>query len=195
MKIVGVGCGPGMLTEEAIRVITSARSIYGSDRAIGLARAHIPEDCKVRSIDDFKSLSHLPEETVILSTGDPMLAGLGYLNGEVIPGISSLQVVAARLRIPLARVAVVVAHGKGHEKGMQETILELQRGKIVVLLADPKFDVPGLYRLLTDAGISAPLQIGVCENLGYPDERIVTGDLSSPPMPVASMYSLVIGHF
>ena len=195
MKIVGVGCGPGMLTEEAIRVIASAISVYGSDRAIELARAHIPESCDVRSIDDFKNLSHLPEDAVILSTGDPMLAGLGYLSGEVIPGISSLQVAAARLRIPLARVAVVVAHGKGHEKGMQETLLELKRGKIVFLLADPKFDVGELYRRLSAVEIPAPMQIAVCENLGYPDERIVTGDLQTPPMPKAGLYSLVIGHF
>jgi cobalt-precorrin-7 (C5)-methyltransferase len=195
MKIVGVGCGPGMLTEEARRAIASATSIYGSDRAIELARRHIPDGCNVRSIDDFKNLSHLPEDAVILSTGDPMLAGLGYLNGEVIPGISSLQVAAARLRIPLSCVAVVVAHGKGHEKGMQETLLELQRGKIVFLLADPKFVVPELYQRLSAAEIPEPLRIAVCENLGYPDERVVTGDLSAPPVPNAGMYSLVIGHF
>jgi len=195
MKIVGVGCGPGMLTQEAIRVIASATSVYGSDRAIELARTHIPKSCDVRSIDDFKNLSHLPEDAVILSTGDPMLAGLGYLSGEVIPGISSLQVAAARLRLPLARVAMVVAHGKGHEKGMQETLLELKRGKIVFLLADPKFDVGELYRRLSAAEIPAPVQIAVCENLGYPDERIVTGDLFAPPVPAASLYSLVIGHF
>ena len=195
MKIVGVGCGPGMLTEEAIRVIASATSVYGSDRAIELARAHIPESCDVSSIDDFKNLSHLPEDAVILSTGDPMLAGLGYLSGDVVPGISSLQVAAARLRIPLARVAVVVAHGKGHEKGMQETLLEVKRNKIVFLLADPKFNIAELYRRLSAAEIPAPMQIAVCENLGYPDERIITGDLSAPPVPAASLYSLVIGHF
>jgi cobalt-precorrin-7 (C5)-methyltransferase len=195
MKIVGVGCGPGMLTEEAIRVIVSAKSIYGSDRAIELAREHIPEGCEVRSIDDFKKLPHLPEEAVILSTGDPMLAGLGYLNGEVIPGISSLQVAAARLRIPLARIATVVAHGTGHEKGMHETLLEVKRNKIVFLLADPKFDAAELYRRLSAAEIPAPLRVAACENLGYPDERIVTGDLSTPPIPAASMYSLLIGHF
>jgi len=195
MKIVGVGCGPGMLTEEAIRVIVSATSIYGSDRAIELARAYIPESCDVKSIDDFKNLPHLREEAVILSTGDPMLAGLGYLNGDVVPGISSLQVAASRLRIPLARVAVVVAHGKGHETGMQETLEELKRNKIVFLLADPKFDVAELYRRLSVVEIPASLKIAVCENLGYPEERISIGDLQAPPMPNAGLYSLVIGHF
>ena len=42
MKIVGVGCGPGMLTEQAIREISRASLIYGSDRAIDLAKSIYP---------------------------------------------------------------------------------------------------------------------------------------------------------
>ncbi len=129
MKIIGVGCGPGMLTDQAIREISRARIIFGSHRSIELARLHIPFDCVVKTIDDFKNLKKLPTDAIILSTGDPMLAGLGYLTGEVIPGISSLQVAAARLHIPIPRVSVVVAHGKGHEKGIEDTIEEIKAGK------------------------------------------------------------------
>jgi len=194
MKIVGVGCGPGMLTEEAMVRIAAAMTIYGSDRAIGIARPHIQPGCVVRTIDDFKSLHTLPEDAVILSTGDPMLAGLGYLSGDVTPGVSSLQVAAARLHIPLSRIAVVVAHGRGHEKGMQETLEEVQRGKIVYLLADPKFDVGELYRRLLVLDCR-PLRIAACENLGYPDERIDIGEIAAPPVPKSDLYSLVVGNF
>jgi len=193
MKIIGVGCGPGLLTDQAKKELKKARSAYGSDRAIGLARAYLPGNCAVSSIDDYKKLPELPDEAVILSTGDPMLAGLGYLRGEVIPGISSLQVTAARLHIPLSRVAVVVAHGHGHEQGMRDTIEEVQRKRIVFLLADPKFDVPELCRRL--AALDIPLQVALCENLAYPDERIIVGDIASPPLPDAPLYSLVIGDF
>ena len=79
-------CGPGMLTEEAARVIQSAKSIYGSGRAIELVQKLIPKNCTVRSISDYRNLSQLPESAVVLSTGDPMLAGLGYLQGEVTIG-------------------------------------------------------------------------------------------------------------
>ena len=122
-----------------------------------------------------------------------MLAGLGYLKGEVIPGISSLQIAVARLHIPLSRVAVVVAHGRGHEQGMRDTIDEIKRGKIVFLLADPKFNVPDLYKRL--AALSLPLQVALVENLAYPDERILVGDIAAPPLPAADLYSLVIGNF
>jgi cobalt-precorrin-7 (C5)-methyltransferase len=195
MKIVGVGCGPGMITEQAAQAIRSARFIYGSTRAIEMVKNVIPKNCTVRSISDYRNLSQLPETAVILSTGDPMLAGLGYLPGEVVPGISSLQVAAARLHIPLSGIVVIVAHGRGHEKAMQETVEELRREKIVFLIADPKFDVTELYRRLGVMGLSVPVKIAVCANLGYPDEKIVVDDLLAPPMPDADLYSLVIGHF
>ena len=193
MKIIGVGCGPGMLTEQAIREISRSRIIFGSHRSIELARSHIPFDCVVKTIDDFKNLKTLPADAVILSTGDPMLAGLGYLSGQVIPGISSLQVAAARLHIPLSRVSVVVAHGKGHDKGMVDTVEEIRRGKIVFLLVDPKFSVQELYVRLTL--LSLPLKVALCENLGYPEEHIIVKDIQSPPLPSEPLYSLVIGNF
>lgn len=193
MKIVGVGCGPGLLTEQAIKELRAARNVYGSERAIGLARPFLSPSCRVKSIDDFKSLHRLPQDAVVLSTGDPMLAGLGYLQGEVIPGVSSLQVAAARLHIPLSRIAVVVAHGRGHEKGMNDTVEEVRRGKIVFLLADPKFDTGELYDRLRR--LAPPIQIAVCENLGYPDERIEVGPADNPPAAAAGLYSLMIGQF
>ena len=194
MIIVGVGCGPGMLTEQAITAIGRAKTIYGSERALEIARAYISPGCEVRTIDDFKALHQLPGDVVVLSTGDPMLAGLGYLSGTVIPGISSLQIAAARLHIPLARIAVVVAHGRGHEQGMSETLEEVRRGKIVYLLADPKFDSGALYHRLSELPCR-PLRIAVCENLGYPDENIDVGEIAEPPVPKADLYSLVIGNF
>lgn len=193
MKIVGVGCGPGLLTEQAIKELRAARNVYGSERSIELARPFLSPSCRVKSIDDFKSLHRLPQDAVVLSTGDPMLAGLGYLQGEVIPGVSSLQVAAARLHIPLSRIAVVVAHGRGHEKGMNDTVEEVRRGKIVFLLADPKFDTGELYDRLRR--LAPPIQIAVCENLGYPDEQIEVGPADNPPAASAGLYSLMIGQF
>jgi cobalt-precorrin-7 (C5)-methyltransferase len=193
MKIIGVGCGPGLMTEQAIKELKKARNVYGSGRAIELARPYLASQTSVRSIDDFKALHKLPADAIVLSTGDPMLAGLGYLTGEVIPGISSCQIALARLHIPQSRVSVVVAHGRGHEKGMQETLDEVRRGKIVFLLADPKFDLVELYRRL--AGLQMPLQVSLCENLGYNDEKITTAPIHSPPLKSANLYSVVIGNF
>src|SRR5512137_1198705 len=112
MIIVGVGAGPQMLTEQAARAVARARLIYGSKRSIDLVRRHIDADCAVRIIEDYKMLHHLPDDAVVLSTGDPMLSGLGYLKGEVIPGISSLQVACARLKISELFVVPITVHGR-----------------------------------------------------------------------------------
>ena len=193
MKIIGVGCGPDLLTEQAIKLIRESSLIYGSDRAIMIARPYIRPDCMVRTIDDFKALPSLPGDATVLSTGDPMLAGLGYLEGEVIPGISSLQLASARLRIPLARIVPVVAHGTGHKKGIEQTLEELERGMIVFLIADPKFDTGALFKALTR--LKKDVRVAACENLGYPDERIEIGTARAPPSVQNDLYSLMIGDW
>ncbi|MDD1716436.1 MAG: cobalt-precorrin-7 (C(5))-methyltransferase [Methanolinea sp.] len=190
MKIVGVGCGPGMLTEEAARAVSKASSLYGSRRAIELAKEHIQEGCHVQEITDYRSLRTLPRDSVILSTGDPMLAGLGYLEGDVIPGISSLQVALARMHLPASRISVVVAHGRDHENAFLEACQETVRGKVVYLLADPSFDIPMLAGRLLECSPAATITL--CEDLGYPQERIVTGTVDSPPVPRSGLFSLII---
>jgi cobalt-precorrin-7 (C5)-methyltransferase len=190
MKIVGVGCGPGMVTGMAARAIAGAAEIYGSRRAIELAAPHIRPGCPVHEIADYKALRSLPTGAVVLSTGDPMLSGLGYLEGEVIPGISSLQVAASRLRIPLARFSIVSAHGRDHRAAVAEVRREVEHGKTVFLLADPAFDILSLAREL--GSLHRELTITLCEDLGYPGERVESGTPEAPPLPAGVLYALVI---
>jgi cobalt-precorrin-7 (C5)-methyltransferase len=190
MKIVGVGCAPGMLTESAIGAISGSDLIYGSKRAIETVRAYIREGCIVQEIRDYRGLATLPDHAVILSTGDPMLAGLGYLPGEVIPGISSLQLAAARLHLSLDQVSVVLAHGRDHMHAVEKTLLELSRGKVVFLVPDPKFSVQDLAKSLIPDYRAYTMV--VLENLGYPDESILMGTPDNPPRPASDLFSLVI---
>jgi cobalt-precorrin-7 (C5)-methyltransferase len=193
MKIVGVGCGPGMLTEEAISVIENANLIYGSERAIELASAHIGRECDIRIISDYKSLRTLPDNVVILSTGDPMLAGLGYLDGEVISGVSSYQYACAKLKIPMTKTTIVNAHAKDHGKAFDEICFDISREKIVFVIADPEFSTEQLVKRL--ATISPDCSIAVCERLGYPDEIISKGDVRNPPSPRTGLFVLFVGDF
>lgn len=192
MKIVGVGCGPGMLTEEAILALAGARRVYGSRRAIEIARHALPRSCEIHEIRDYSSLD-LPGDAVILSTGDPMLAGLGDRGGEVVPGISSLQLAFARLRLPLARAVVVDGHGRDPGEAVALAVEELRRGKLVFILPDPSFPTGELAGALREAGI--PCTIALCEDLGYPAERIIRGTPDLPPEARSRLFSLVIGDF
>ncbi|MCD1295396.1 cobalt-precorrin-7 (C(5))-methyltransferase [Methanocella sp. CWC-04] len=190
MKIVGVGCGPGMLTMAALCEIRCAKTIYGSGRAIELIKDYIPEYCDVHEIEDYGNLKEISDDSILLSTGDPMLAGLGSLNGEVVPGISSMQVAFARLKIRMTDSIIINAHGKDHVKAINDTIEELGRGRNVFLIADPGFNVKmianSLIKYYPDVSIS------VCEELGYDTERITTGTPHSPPENRSDLFAIVI---
>ena len=53
MIIVGVGAGSGMLTEDGISRIRTARVIYGSGRALDLARGYAAADANLLLITCF----------------------------------------------------------------------------------------------------------------------------------------------
>jgi cobalt-precorrin-7 (C5)-methyltransferase len=192
MRIVGVGCGPGMLTEEAIAAIREARVVFGSGRAIECAAAYIPAGAEVHRVSSFDDIPEGGAGTVVLSTGDPMLSGLGYLVGDVIPGISSLQVASARLRVPLARIAMVDAHGRDHAGACRKALSLVMDGQIVFMLTEPGFDIPALSQALS---VTEGVRIAVCERLGYPDERIAYGTPQEPPVPRSGLYVLMCGRF
>jgi cobalt-precorrin-7 (C5)-methyltransferase len=194
MKIVGVGCGPGLLTQEAIAALREAKICYGSERAIGLAAPFLPEDCEINTVIDYDTLRDLEgKEVVVLSTGDPMFGGLGYLSGKVIPGISSLQVACARLKVSWARITALSAHAKDGHEVLQILRDEIRRSKVVFLLADPRFDITACAEFLRESGISCDL--AVCENLGYSEERIAVGSVDAPPIITSTLFCLMIGKF
>lgn len=188
MKVVGVGCGEGMLTEEAIAAILSARLIYGSGRAIERVNRYIHPDCAVNTITDYKALKGLPDDAVILSTGDPLLAGLGYLGGEIISGISSLQVAFARVGVPWSNASVIDAHGKDHERAVDDIRHDVGRNRPVFVIADPKFPVHTLAGALR--GMDCVLYI--CQDLGEKEERIITGTPKKPPVPDSKLFCCII---
>ncbi len=181
-----------MLTEQAVSAISDAAIIFGSKRAIALVAAHIPAGCIVREMVTFSPNQPIPDNAVILSTGDPQLAGLGYLGGEIIPGISSLQVAAARLHVPLEQVSIVIAHGKDHSQALNKIAEEVKRGQNTFIIADPKFSIAALCTALEGAG--EDISIAVCEDLGYPYEKIRIGSIASPPQPVSRLFSVMIGR-
>jgi len=190
MKIVGVGAGPNLLTEEAISVIGNAQIIFGSKRALELAKDHIK--CKASILTDY-SLKMLPENAVVLSTGDPMLSGLGKYakeGDEIISGISSLQLACLRLRLDIEDISVITAHSRDIEVVKKRLISELNRGKNVFLLPDSSFGPFEVAEFLNDHGLLR--EIAVCQQLGYPDERILMGTSKEPPLIETDMYCIVI---
>jgi cobalt-precorrin-7 (C5)-methyltransferase len=192
MKIAGVGAGPNLLTREAASAIESARIIFGSRRAIELAGEYIK--CEVHEIEDY-TLKSVPQDAVVLSTGDPMLSGLGKFakKGDVvIPGISSLQLACSHLHLDIEGVAVITAHSRDVEAVKSRLIKEMKGGKNVFLLPDAKFGVDEIAEILKHHGISR--RIWVFEKLAYPDEHISEGTTERPPVARSGLYCIMIAE-
>ncbi|MCQ6962528.1 cobalt-precorrin-7 (C(5))-methyltransferase [Methanolobus chelungpuianus] len=191
MIIVGVGVGPKMLTREAIEAISAAPVIYGSERAIELARDHIK--CEAHPIKSFKNLHLLPADAVVLSTGDPMFSGLGKFAGEhdrVITGVSSIQAACARFHVEMSNLAMITAHGRDPAPAREALIRELSMGKNIFLLPADNFGPAEVAGILKEMGIDA--RICIYENIGYSDERAATGTLSEPPLNESDVYCLMV---
>ena len=179
-----------MLTESAIKAIQTADLIVGSERAINLVRSHIHPEAECRIIEDYKDLHDLPSHAIILSTGDPMVSGLGYLGGTIIPGISSVQAGAAKTGISLTNILIITAHGRDHEKAIKDCCAMLEEGRKTCIIADPAFPVENLCRRLAQSPVQT--RITICENLGYTDERIFEGTAQNPPVPEGNMFILFV---
>ncbi|WP_321423092.1 precorrin-6y C5,15-methyltransferase (decarboxylating) subunit CbiE [uncultured Methanobacterium sp.] len=188
-KLHLVGIGPGSsdyLTAAAINTAVSVDVLVGSQRALDLFPGFEGETLilRARNMDEMmkKSINLVDEgkNVAILSTGDPGFSGVlkpilklrDDLDLEVIPGISSLQLAAARLQIPWDQVNLLTLHGKGNSK----IILDfMDNGKPTIVL--PDFKVEKLAQFLLENGVDPDRKIVVCERLSYPDERIVNGTL------------------
>lgn len=188
-KIYLVGTGPGSadyITTLAFKTVKLANVLVGSRRALQLFPDYQGEtlELRARNMDEMMTTSvKLAREgntVVVLSTGDPGFSGVlkpiqklaGEVEVEVVPGISSLQLCAARLQIPWDEANLLTLHGKGNSVPILDLI---DNGKPTIVL--PDFRVHDLAQYLLDNGALPQRRVAVGERLSYPDERIFQGTL------------------
>ncbi|NYT18147.1 MAG: precorrin-6y C5,15-methyltransferase (decarboxylating) subunit CbiE [Methanobacteriales archaeon] len=188
-KIYLVGTGPGSadyITTLAFKTVKLANVLVGSRRALQLFPDYQGEtlELRARNMDEMMTTSvKLAREgntVVMLSTGDPGFSGVlkpiqklaGEVEVEVVPGISSLQLCAARLQIPWDEANLLTLHGKGNSAPIRDLI---DNGRPTIVL--PDFRVHDLAQYLLDNGALPQRRVAVGERLSYPDERIFQGTL------------------
>lgn len=194
-KIYIVGIGPGSseyLTKKALDTVKMSDFTVGSTRAIDLF-----DDVQNKIAFNVKDLLDKLEEGIklaaegnivsILSTGDPGFSGVlntvlrlsdennfSRQDIEVIPGISSLQLAAARCHIQWDNANVMTFHGR---ENIEEILPVINNGKVTIAL--PSRKVRDMAQFLLDNGVEADRRVTVCERLSYPDEKIVTTSLNN----------------
>jgi cobalt-precorrin-7 (C5)-methyltransferase len=192
-KIHIVGAGPGSpdyVTPIARKIVREAQLVIGAERVLELFR----EDLRGEKIPlTAKNIKETIEyaircakggmNVVLLSTGDPCFSGLlktvikivgGNLDLDIIPGISSIQACAARLKISWDEAVLVSFHEGADENRKDELLEALRRGKTAMVLPEPKAFTPReIAKFLIGNGLNGLTPVFICENLTLEGEKII----------------------
>lgn len=192
-KIYIVGIGPGSseyLTKKAIETVKNSDITVGSERAIELfdeIQEKISFNVKdlVEKLEEAVELAINGSNVSILSTGDPGFSGVlktvlriadekGFNkeNIEVIPGISSLQLAAAKNHIQWDMANVMTFHGR---ENIEDILPVINNGKTTIAL--PSRKVKDMAQFLLDNNVNPNRKVTVCERLSYDNEKIVHSTL------------------
>ena len=175
IDLIGCGCGAGSLTAEASKALAAAELVLGAARLLPLApegAVRRPAQTKSEILDAIRDASC--ERICVLFGGDSgfysgarlLLPALDEHDVRLLPGISSLQLFAARLGEPWQDWKLCSAHGVDCD-----AVAAVCSGRPAFFLTGGKNDPAALCRALTEAGLGF-LSAAVGEALGLPDERI-----------------------
>lgn len=177
--MVGCGCGRETLCADAAEAIRSADALIGAPRLLDLfpeTETKIPA-LSAKEIAEALSSLRCSEVCVLFSGDSGFYSGARLLvpllpeNSEwrILPGISSLQLLAARLGEPWQNWRLCSAHGVDCDP-----VWEVCHGQKVFFLTGGKLGPTELCGQLTEAGLGT-LSIIVGEQLGCLEERIHRG--------------------
>ena len=181
IDVVGIGMGaPETLTLEAERALQDCECVIGAPRMLeAVERFGKPGFAQIAPEKIAACIAEHPEyrRIAVAMSGDtgffsgtkrllPLLEGHDV---RVLPGLSSLQYLCARLNTSWDDVRAISLHGRAGS-----VVPELRRWGRVFALTDGADAVRRLCADLIDAGMGdARLSVG--QRLSYPDERILRG--------------------
>jgi precorrin-6Y C5,15-methyltransferase (decarboxylating) len=178
-----VGIGPGSheaMTKEVCQAIKRADCLIGARRmlqAVAVPGRQIHDAIVAKDIADFIMAHREYRRFAVVMSGD-----VGFFSGtkkliplldscevEVLPGLSSLAYLCARLKTSYEDVFVTSVHGRQHN-----IVSDVQSHSRVFVLVSGESGMQKLCRSLVDAGLRS-VQISIGERLSYPDEKITKG--------------------
>ena len=182
VTLIGLGGGTGeTLSAEARRALEQAELVLGAERLL----ENLPEienqkrAAATKSAELFALLtkSDAKRPCVVFSGDTGFYSGASGLLAllreaeipcRVLPGLSSVQLLAARLGEPWQDWTLCSAHG-----APCDPVAVLMAGRPAFFLTGGKTTPASLCREIKDAGLGA-LRVAVGEKLACPDERVVT---------------------
>lgn len=183
VTLIGMGCGDfQLLTVQAQHALDEADCIIGAPRLLN----SLPQNCNAKKIEAIYAseiaqyCSEKNEGKIcVVYSGDigfysgakavlPLLNEQG-ISARNIPGISSVQLLSARLGKPWQEWNLVSAHGVDCN-----VVAEVMQQNPTFFLTGGILTVREICRRLTDAGLG-DLEVTVGENLSYSQEQITSG--------------------
>lgn len=182
LKVTIVGIGPGSreaMTQEAQQAMDGADCLIGAKRMLEHARPGQPvfEAISPEKIREFiQNHREFRNYTVVMS-GDTgffsgtkkLLPSLDFCETKVLPGISSLAYLCAKLGTGYEDVLTLSAHGRN-----ASLIPQIRKNRRVFALLGGENGMGLFCQKLAEAGLG-DVVIHAGERLSYPDERITTG--------------------
>lgn len=205
ITLIGIGSGtPGSLTVQGLAALQKAGLIVGAQRLL----EHLPDGCTGHRRALYKPeeiltclAEHPDTDIALVYSGDtgfysgasrllPMLRAFG-ISCQVIPGISSVQLLAAAVGRPWQDWKLVSAHGCTCDP---VTECLTAAGRPVFFLTGGAETPATLCARLTAAGLGSAHALAG-ENLGTPQERIHFGTAQEfAQKPFAPLSVLLIEH-
>jgi cobalt-precorrin-7 (C5)-methyltransferase len=195
--IVGVGPGaPDLLTERARAAVAAADAILAWELNLTpLAGSYGAKRLFVQHPGDYEAVAReaiqwarVTNATLaVVRIGDALVSSgltslLALLEGfeaEIVPGISAVQLAAARARINLDEAVVSSFHEERDlERERAFVHVAFRRGRHLIVLTGPHQPPEATARYLIERAISPKTATLVAENLSLPNERIVRGSLA-----------------
>ena len=186
MKVILLGLGGGTrstLTAQGREALAASQAVIGAPRLL----EDLPPDCAalrfpaVTGEDILARLQALDcVQAAVVFSGDsgfysgarlllPVLREHSYEDVKVLPGLSSVQLLSARLGRPWQDWRLVSAHGIECDP-----VAEIMYGRPVFFLTGGALTPQALCALLAEAGLHT-LPVTVGENLFCSDEAIIQG--------------------
>lgn len=171
----------GKISRDILRWLARAELIACSEAFLPMLGDFNVEKITIKSpleplIERIKKESET-RRVMVLASGDPLFHGIGRQLGAilgrdriiVLPNISSVQYLFARLAIPWDDVLFFSLH----REERRDFFYWLRLGRKVAILTSPKNSPSYIANLVADYEMSDMVDIAVGENLGAKDERIV----------------------
>jgi precorrin-6B C5,15-methyltransferase / cobalt-precorrin-6B C5,C15-methyltransferase len=198
--VIGIGYRP--LDPQAQDILLKSALILASRRLLEIFGKYAEyEEVKdrIRVINNVEETlavirTHLKDDFPIslLASGDPLFFGIGRQavqefgadRVEIFPDLSSIQLAFARIREPWDNAFLMSLHGgpdpgkkRRTEYGINDIPGILERHGKIAILTDKENNPSRIASLLeaSPAAASTSLFFHVCEKLGYPDEKIISG--------------------